>query len=150
MKAIKTNKRTFLLFLAIVLIMLIVIAFKIPSVKAGGLVYGKILGFDMHESLKPIAWAKIEALKDNSLIEVVYSDGNGYYEMYLPNGYYTLKVSAEGYKTSSINISVSEGSTNYIEFKLEPTNTPIPEFSSFLYIFILSLGILILFLRKRI
>ena len=136
------------LFLPIALIILII--FCIPPANAGGLVYGKVFGFDMHESLKPIPWAKVEALKNNSLIEVAYSNENGYYEMYLPNGYYMLKVSIEGYKTKSINVTISEGSTSYIEFKLEPTNTPIPEFSSFFYALILSLGVAFLLLRKKI
>ena len=142
----KNSKTSLFLLIAL---MIFTIIFYIPSANAGGLVYGKVFGFDMHESLKPISWAKVEALKDNNSIEVVYSNENGYYEMYLPNGYYMLKVSIEGYKTKSINVTISEGSITYIEFKLEPTNTPIPEFSSFFYTLILSLGVAILLLRKK-
>ncbi|MEM3506379.1 MAG: carboxypeptidase-like regulatory domain-containing protein [Candidatus Bathyarchaeia archaeon] len=142
----KSSKKI-LFFLTIALTILIISS--IPSVNAGGFIYGKVFGFDIHESLKPIAWAKVEALKNNSLIEVVYSNENGYYEMYLPNGHYMLKVSIEGYKTKSINVTVSDGSASYIEFKLEPTNIPIPEFSSIFYTLTLSLGILFLVLRKK-
>ncbi|MEM2896326.1 MAG: carboxypeptidase regulatory-like domain-containing protein [Candidatus Bathyarchaeia archaeon] len=147
MKLMKKPRET-LLFLSTILIMLVI--FNSSSAKAGGLVYGRVLGFDMHESLKPISWAKVEALRGGSLIEVAYSSENGHYEMYLPNGDYILKASSEGYETKSMNVTVSEGSSSYIEFKLEPTNTPIPEFSNFFYALILSLGVAFLLSKKRI
>ena len=52
--------------------------------------------------------------------------------MRLPNGTYTITVEASGYDGASTNVTVSDGTSNTVNFYLilQQTSTPVPEFQS--------------------
>ncbi len=91
----------------------------------GGGVHGQILGFNLFDELIPVVWADVSAYRDGELVARAYSMGGGYYEMFLPVGWYTLVVEEPGYKTYSREIFVSSGSSTAINVILELSREPI-------------------------
>lgn len=95
----------------------------------GGMITGYILGFDMYDQLQPIDWARITANNDHYAF-VAYSGAGGYYEMFVPTGAYNVTVVEPGYKPYSNTVAVSNGSASRINFYLEQSHVPVPEFPS--------------------
>ncbi|MEM3516799.1 MAG: carboxypeptidase-like regulatory domain-containing protein [Candidatus Bathyarchaeia archaeon] len=114
------------------------------TAEGGGRVSGYIYGFTMDNTLTPLSWASITALNNNEVVEVAYSM-NGFYEMFLPAGSYTLIVEHPGYKQRNITITVSNGSDTSLDFVLEQSGEPIPEFNNYI-LTVLALTILAAFL----
>jgi hypothetical protein len=97
-----------------------------PNV-GGGLIAGNIYGFDMFDELQPVVWATVNA--NNGLTTFTsYSGGGGFYEMYVPSGLYNVTVVEPGYVTQAIAVSVANGSSSSINFYLEQSHVPVPEF----------------------
>ncbi len=95
----------------------------------GGAIVGYVLGFDMYDQLQPVAWASVYA-DDGQYKFVAYTGGSGYYEMFVPTGTYNVTVVEPGYLAYSQVIAVSNGSASTINFYLEESHVPIPEFPS--------------------
>ncbi len=95
----------------------------------GGQIRGYILGFDMNDQLQPIEWASVYAGNGQHTF-VAYSGGGGYYEMFVPTGTYNVTVVEPGYKPYSSMVIVSNGSASTINFYLEQSHVPVPEFST--------------------
>jgi Carboxypeptidase regulatory-like domain len=95
----------------------------------GGEITGYVLGFDMFDQLQPIAWATVTANSGNYRL-LAYSGSAGYYDMFVPAGNYNVTVVEPGYKPSSSMVSVSPGSASTINFNLEQSHVPVPEFPS--------------------
>jgi hypothetical protein len=93
------------------------------------MIIGSILGFNMYNQLEPISWASIYANNGQHTF-VSYSDAGGYYEMYVPQGMYNVTVVEPGYVPYSNAVSVGDGSTSTINFYLEQSHVPVPEFPS--------------------
>lgn len=95
----------------------------------GGAITGYVLGFDMFDQLQPVAWATVTA--DNGQYRLVaYSGSGGYYDMFVPAGNYNVTVVEPGYKPYSSAVTVSAGSASTINFYLEQSHVPVPEFPS--------------------
>jgi hypothetical protein len=97
----------------------------------GGHVFGHVYSFDQYDQLVPIAWADIVATNDQYTF-TAYSGADGFYEILLPSGTYTLTVSEPGYVEYSLSVAVSNGSSSPLNFYLERSQVPIPEFSAYL------------------
>ena len=95
----------------------------------GGMITGSVYGFDMYNQLQPIAWASVYA-NNGHYTFVAYTGGGGYYEMYVPQGLYNVTVVEPGYVSYSSAVAVSPGSTSTINFYLEQSHIPVPEFPS--------------------
>jgi hypothetical protein len=93
----------------------------------GGMIVGSVYGFDMYDQLQPIAWATVNANNGRTTF-VAYSGGSGYYSMYVPQGQYNVTVIEPGYVPYSYAVSVSAGSASTINFYLEQSHVPVPEF----------------------
>jgi hypothetical protein len=93
----------------------------------GGMIMGTVLGFNMYYQLIPIAWAAVYA--NNGLHTfIAYSSTGGFYEMFVPTGLYNVTVIQPGYKAYSNVVAVSDGSSSTINFTLEQSHVPVPEF----------------------
>ena len=128
--------RYILLTIAIVALMLLGSKFAFAQSRSeqyygggGGAITGYVLGFDMFNQLQPIAWATVTANNGHYSL-VAYSGSAGYYYMYVPTGNYNVTVVEPGYKPFSSAVSVSPGSTSAINFDLEQSHVPVPEFPS--------------------
>lgn len=95
----------------------------------GGIITGSVLGFDMYNQLVPIAWAPVYANNGRNTF-TAYTGGGGYYQMYVPQGTYNVSVVEPGYVTYSNVVAVGPGSASTINFYLEQSHVPVPEFPS--------------------
>ena len=117
----------------------------------GGMIYGAIYGFDMYDELQPIAWATINANNGQTTF-TAYSGGGGSYEMYVPSGNYNVTVVEPGYLAYSNAVSVAPGSSSSINFYLEQSHVPVPEFPSGAVLtitMVLTLSAALLAMRRR-
>jgi len=95
----------------------------------GGLITGSVYGFNMYNELEPIAWAPVYA-RSSQFSFTAYTGGGGYYQMYVPQGTYNVSVVEPGYVTYSNVVAVGPGSASSINFYLEQSHVPVPEFPS--------------------
>jgi len=118
------------------------------SAYGGGLVRGMVRGYDMYSRLYSLSWATVTA--SDGKVSFSASTRDGYYELFLPEGTYILTATLVGYKDQTISIVVLNGSTTSINFELEESGIPIPEFSSnvMMAITFLTLLLCIGFLRR--
>jgi len=87
-------------------------------------VNGTIRGLDMYDNLIPLSWATVSAYGPTL---VTTSSLDGVYEMWIPNGDYTLGVSYPGYEGQGVEIQVSMAWETPVDFNLTPTGTSTPE-----------------------
>jgi len=115
----------------------------------GGYISGTVLGFDMYDQLQPIVWAAIYA-NNGQRTFITYSGSGGFYEMFVPVGTYNVTVLEAGYVLTSSSVSVSDGSSSTINFNLEQSHVPVPEFpASSTLILLAALSIAMVALRRR-
>ena len=115
----------------------------------GGAIQGTVLGFNMWDQLEPVAWATVKA--NNGVHNfTAYSGGGGFYFMFVPTGMYNVTVIQAGYFAYSNAVSVSDGSTNTINFTLELSHVPVPEFQPnfTLMVMVLTLGAALVIRRR--
>ena len=93
----------------------------------GGMIRGKVLGFNMFDALIPIEWATVTA-RGPIRSFIAYTSSGGFYEMFVPVGNYNVTVVQPGYLAYSNMVAVSDGSTTSINFTLEQSHVPVPEF----------------------
>ena len=115
----------------------------------GGMIMGTILGFNMWDQLEPVDWASVYANNGQHTF-VAYSSAGGFYEMFVPTGVYNVTVVQPGYVNYSNTVSVSDGSTSRINFTLELSHVPVPEFQPnfTLMVMILTLGAALVVRRR--
>ena len=127
--------RYILLTLAIIALVLVGSKFVLAQTRpdqyygGGGAITGYVLGFDMFDQLQPVAWATVTANNGHYRL-LAYSGSGGYYDMFVPAGNYNVTVVEPGYKPYSSSVSVSSGSASTINFYLEQSHVPVPEFPS--------------------
>ena len=114
----------------------------------GGLIRGSVYGFTMYDELTPIEWAPVTASNDQYEF-VAYSGAGGSYEMFVPTGVYNLTVVTPGYTTYSMSVSVSDGSASTLNFYLEQSGVPIPEFQPSAFAVVLFIALASVLLAKR-
>lgn len=118
----------------------------------GGQIRGQVLGFDMYDQLQPIEWANVTATNGQYRF-MVSSGSGGYYEMYVPAGVYNVTVAYPGYKAYSNTVAVSDGSASTINFYLEESHVPVPEFptgmASTIAVVAITAALAVMKLRKR-
>lgn len=116
------------------------------------MITGYVLGFTWDDQLQPVAWASVYA-NNGPYKFVAYTGSGGYYEMYVPTGVWNVTVVEPGYKPYSNVIPVSNGSASSVNFYLEQSHVPVPEFPSgimqALAIVTLSAGLLALRRKRR-
>jgi len=134
--------------------------------KEGGVIDGYVLGVNK----QPLDWADIYA--DNGQHRYLAVSGmGGFYEMRVPQSTYNITIDVPGYEAlvptqvtvtngsttkmnfnlNSISVSVSSGSSSVINFYLEQTQTPVPEFQPGLSLALIAsmLAVLLLFKTRR-
>jgi hypothetical protein len=90
-------------------------------------VSGTVRGLDMYDNLIPISWATVTAYGP---ILTATSSLDGFYEMWIVNGTYTLGVSSPGYETQGVEIQVSMAWEVPVDFDLRPPSGRVPELSA--------------------
>ena len=114
----------------------------------GGMISGTVLGFNMYDQLEPVVWATVYAVGQHTF--VAYSSSGGFYQMFVPVGVYNVTVTQPGYVTSSNRVVVSDGSSTKINFTLEQSHLPVPEFQPNVTFIVMVLTLAgALFIRRR-
>lgn len=98
----------------------------------GGMLSGRVWGYNMHDDAVPLVWARVSAYRDGVLVESVSTGLNGTYIMFLPSGLLNVTVECPGFKTQAMVIAISEGVSAQMNFYLERSEIPIPEFETYL------------------
>ena len=113
-----------------------------------GYLYGQVLGFDQYNYLVPISWAKVIATNGISVFAASTS-GDGFYGMYLPAGYYNVTAIEPGFVPHTIFVAVSDGSSSSINFYLEQSHIPVPEFQPQMILAVVMAALTATLLAKR-
>ena len=90
-------------------------------------VYGNVRGLDMYGNLIPLSWATVTAYGP---MLITTSSTDGFYEMWIMNGNYTLGVSRFGYAGQQTAIQVSMDWVTAVDFDLRPSGGTVPELSA--------------------
>jgi hypothetical protein len=94
-----------------------------------GFLSGNAYGFTWSDDLRTQSWVSVQATSLNQTFTSWIWDG--YYDMYLDPGSYSLRVTAwkanQGYKNITSTIYVSEGQSMQLAFYLERSDIVIPE-----------------------
>jgi hypothetical protein len=91
--------------------------------------HGQVLGFNYDNYLVPIAWGKVVATNGFTSFAAS-TGGDGGYGMFVPPGIYNVTALEPGYVPYTTVVAVSDGSSNAINFYLEQSKIPVPEFPS--------------------
>ena len=113
-----------------------------------GYLYGQVLGFDQYNYLVPISWAKVIATNGIAVFGAS-TGGDGYYGMYLPAGYYNVTAIEPGFVPHTIFVAVSDGSSSSINFYLEQSHIPVPEFQPQMMLAVIMAALTATLLAKR-
>lgn len=77
---------------------------------------GNVLNTDGEE----IEQAKVEVILEGTVIDTVYTDNNGLYETaFVASGNYTIQVSAEGFKTQILQLTIQEYEVKTLSISME-------------------------------
>ncbi|MEM3571764.1 MAG: carboxypeptidase regulatory-like domain-containing protein [Candidatus Bathyarchaeia archaeon] len=106
---------------------------------------GWIGGFNCLNELMNLSWASFLAFSNESYVETVTLDG--FYELWLESGNYSITVAMPGYLTESKSISASDASVTEINIILKAYDNPIEifEFYDLFYLFPLIIFTLLCF-----
>jgi hypothetical protein len=113
-----------------------------------GYVFGQVLGFDQYNYLVPISWAKVIATNGIAAFAAS-TGGDGSYGMYLPAGYYNVTAIEPGFVPHTIFVAVSDGSSSSINFYLEQSHIPVPEFQPQMILIVMVVALTATLLAKR-
>ena len=97
-----------------------------------GTLRGAVWGYNMYDDAVPLVWARVSAYSDGFLVESVSTGLNGSYIMFLPSGLLNVTVEHPGFKIQTKVIAISEGGVAQMNFYLERSEIPIPEFEAYL------------------
>ena len=103
---------------------------------AGGMLRGKVYGYNMYDEPIPLIWARVSAYENDSLVGSIPTGANGTYTMFLPSGRLNVTVQYAGFKTQARIVSISEGGATQLDFYLERSEVPIPEFEAYFVPFV--------------
>ena len=113
-----------------------------------GYIFGQVLGFDYSNYLVPISWAKVIATNGFSTFASS-TGGDGSYGMYVPAGYYNVTALEPGFVPHTIFVAVSDGSSSSINFYLEQSHIPVPEFQPQMVLMVLVVALTATLTAKR-
>jgi len=92
-------------------------------------IHGTVYWYDQYGNLHPLPWAQVIAEGDGGEPAMVVSTTDGTYMMWVAPGTYNVTASSEpGYLPESHMVTVSDGGSEAVNFQLEPSGKPIPEY----------------------
>ncbi len=123
-----------------------------PSGAAMSVIRGSVYWYDQYGNLRPLAWAQVVAAGEDGTVITASSLTDGTYMMWVAPGDYNVSVTMDpGFMPQSYVITVTDGGVAVVDFQLEPTGEPIPEYSSWLVPLLLGLSTLCaaILIRRR-
>ncbi len=136
-----------------ILLVLSVFTFVIAHSNASvSQIKGTVYWFDQYGNLRPLPWAEVTAVGEGYPPSVASSTTDGTYMMWVAPGTYNISVSVSaGFTPESKMISVFPGSASVVDFELQPSGEPIPEYPPQLQPFMLLVAVIAsgILLRQR-
>jgi hypothetical protein len=86
----------------------------------------------MYDEVMPLVWARVSGYWNGTLVDAVSTGLNGTYIIFLPAGFVNVTVTHPGFKTQSLVVAISDGGSAQVNFYLERSEIPIPEFEAYL------------------
>ncbi|MBS7622668.1 hypothetical protein KEJ39_03220 [Candidatus Bathyarchaeota archaeon] len=90
-----------------------------------GLLTGTVTFTNMHGDVRSSSWAEVFINGTGSY--TTYS-WDGFYEVYLPQGVYTITVEEAGLAAQSISATIPDGGVSNLNFYLRPSGEAVPEY----------------------
>jgi hypothetical protein len=115
---------------ALIFLGFLALAFTVvPSHASMSEIRGTVYWYDQYGNLHPLPWAQVIAEGDGGEPAMVVSTTDGTYMMWVAPGTYNVTASSEpGYLPETHMVTVSDGGSAAVNFQLEPSGEPIPEY----------------------
>lgn len=137
-----------------VLVFVAVCAFAmmvVPSHAAMSSIRGTVYWYDQFGNLHPLPWVQVTATGDGGITTAA-STTDGTYMMWVEPGTYNVSASSEpGFIPQAHEIIVTPGGVATVDFSLEPSGKPIPEYPSSLQpaMLVVALLVAVIMIRRR-
>ena len=100
-----------------------------PSYAAMSVIRGTVYWYDQYGNLHPLAWAQVVATSETDSSTVASSTTDGTYIMWVAPGTYSVTVSLDpGFISQTNMVTLSPGGVTTMDFQLQPSGEPIPEY----------------------
>jgi hypothetical protein len=91
---------------------------------------GTVYWYDQFRNLRPLSWVQVTAVGDGG-VTTVSSTTEGTYMMWVAPGTYNVTASSDpGFVPQAHEVTVTPGGVATVDFNLEPSGKPIPEYPS--------------------
>jgi hypothetical protein len=147
-----------ILRIPILITLILVFSFSILAISAnealavGGAagIGGKVYTRNHMGDYRETGWANITAAGEHGVFEGQFNMGGNYY-MFVPPGNYLVTAQMPGYIEQAYDVSVSEGGSVTLNFYMEQSGIPIPEFNEYVTMLMtaVSLLLVVFIMRKR-
>ncbi len=121
-----------------------------------GFISGQVFGFTWSDELRTQSWTVLQAVSADGKQTFNYYTFDSYYSLYLPAGTWKFTVYTwsparnQGFKTITNTVVVSSGQITFgVNYYLERSNIPIPEYASTAFLAFLTLLSSVYLTRKR-
>jgi len=142
-----------LLAVPLVFLVLIQFALTIPASHASmSAIRGTVYWYDQYGNLRPLSWVQVTAASEDGTMTVTSSTTDGNFVMRVAPGTYDVTASSDpGFVPQTHAVTVSDGGVATVDFYLEPTGKPIPEYPSSLQPVMLAVAALVavIMIRRR-
>ncbi len=118
------------------------------AIAGGGTVEGFVYARNYLGDYRQTGWANITAT-GGALVYTAQFNAGGHYFMILPAGTYTITASLPGYDVVTKTVSVSDGSATRLDFRLEQSGVPIPEFHQYATPLVVAVSLLLVMISVR-
>jgi hypothetical protein len=125
-----------------------VLAATFEQASAGGSIQGTVYARNYMGDYRQTGWANITVAGTSNVYPAQFNQG-GYYTVFLPNGNYMITCNLPGYKEINRQVSVSDGSATSLNFYMEQSGVPIPEFHEYLTPIMASMALLMVLILQR-
>lgn len=100
-----------------------------PSHASMSVIKGTVYWYDQYGNLRPLAWAQVTATSEDGVQTLASSTTDGTYIMWVAPGTYEVSVTKDpSLIPESHTVTVPDGGVAAVDFQLEPSGKPIPEY----------------------
>jgi len=119
------------------------------EVDLNGFISGTALAFTWANDFRPLSWATVSVTGASGSTWNYYTY-DGEYQMYLPEGTYSLTISTPGIASQTLSVAVTGGEVGTAaNVYMQQSNVPVPEFTGISIVAFLALATSFYLLRRR-
>jgi hypothetical protein len=119
------------------------------EVDLNGFISGTALAFTWMNDFRPLSWATVSVVGASGSTWNYYTY-DGEYQMYLPEGSYSLTISSPGIESQTLSLAVTGGEFGTAaNVYMQQSNVPVPEFTGISTLVMVALVSSLYLLRRR-